>query len=37
MNTDTTNPLFVTGYLDIFTEAQLLKDRGEQLYGIHGL
>lgn len=37
MNVDTTHPLFVTGYLDIYTEAQLLKDRGEQLYGVHGL
>ena len=27
----------VTGYFDIYTEASLLKDRGEQLYGIYGL
>ena len=33
----TTNPLFVTGYFDIFTEAALLRDRGEQIYGIYGL
>lgn len=32
-----THPLFVTGYFDIFTEASILKDRGEQVYGIHGL
>lgn len=32
-----THPLFVTGYFDIFTEASILRDRGEQTYGIHGL
>lgn len=32
-----THPLFVTGYFDIFTEASILKDRGEQTYGIHGI
>lgn len=32
-----TDPIFVTGYFDIFTEACILKDRGEQSYGIHGL
>ena len=32
-----TNPLFVTGYFDIFTEASILRDRGEQTYGIYGL
>ena len=33
----TTNPLFVTGYFDIYTEAALLRDKGEQIYGILGL
>lgn len=37
INVDTTYPLFVTGYFDIYTEASLLRDRGEQLYGIYGL
>ena len=32
-----THPLFITGYFDIFTEAVLLRDRGEQSYGIRGL
>lgn len=36
-NTKNTNPMFVTGYFDIFTEASILRDRGEQTYGIHGL
>lgn len=31
------DPIFVTGYFDIFTEASILKDRGEQTYGIYGL
>ena len=31
------NTLFVTGYFDIFTEASILRDRGEQTYGIYGL
>ena len=31
------HPLIVTGYMDIFTEGALLKSRGEQQYGIHGL
>ena len=32
-----TTPIFVTGYFDIFTEGSVLKDRGEQVYGISGL
>ena len=32
-----TNPLFVTGYFDIFTEASILRDRGEQVNGLYGL
>lgn len=30
-------PIFVTGYFDIFTEAALLRGKGEQSYGIYGL
>ena len=37
VNPYSNSPLFVTGYFDIFTEAAILKDRGEQTYGIHGL
>lgn len=37
VNQYTTDPIFVTGYFDIFTEASILKDRGEQTYGIRGL
>lgn len=37
INPYSNSPLFVTGYFDIFTEAAILKDRGEQTYGIHGL
>lgn len=32
-----TVPIFVTGYFDIFTEAQILKEVGEDTYGILGL
>ena len=32
-----THPIIVTGYLDIYTEAALLRDGGEKNYGIHGL
>ena len=37
VNAYTSEPIFVTGYFDIFTEGAILKDRGEQTYGIHGL
>lgn len=37
VNPKNTNPMFVTGYFDIFTEASILRDRGEQTYGVHGL
>ena len=37
INTDKTHPLFVTGYFDIYTESSLLRNRGEQLYGVYGL
>lgn len=37
INTYTTHPLFVTGYFDIYTEASLLREGGEQSYGIYGL
>lgn len=36
-NPKASNPLFVTGYFDIYTEATILRDRGEQVYGILGL
>jgi hypothetical protein len=32
-----THPLFPTGYFDIFTEASILKERGEVSNGIYGL
>ena len=32
-----TTPLFVTGYYDIYTEASILKEVGEDTYGIFGL
>lgn len=32
-----TKPIFVTGYFDIYTEAELLKDRGEYRNGIIGI
>lgn len=37
INVDKTHPLFVTGYFDIYTESSLLRNRGEQLYGVYGL
>lgn len=37
ININQTHPLFVTGYFDIYTEASLVKNRGEKLYGIYGL
>lgn len=37
VNKLSTTPLFVTGYFDIFTEAAILKDVGEQDNGIYGL
>lgn len=37
VNLYSTTPIFVTGYFDIYTEASILKDRGEQTYGIYGL
>lgn len=37
VNTNSSDPIFVTGYFDIYTEAAILKDRGEKSYGIRGL
>ena len=37
VNVLNTDPMFVTGYFDIFTEAQILKDLGETKDGILGL
>lgn len=37
INIHNTHPLFVTGYFDIYTEASLLHEGGEQLYGVYGL
>lgn len=37
VNVLNTVPMFVTGYFDIFTEAQILKDLGETKDGILGL
>ena len=34
---NSSDPIFVTGYFDIYTEAAILKDRGEKSYGIRGL
>ena len=37
VNALSTTPLFVTGYFDIYTEAALLKEVGEDTYGISAL
>ena len=37
INQYSTTPIFVTGYFDIYTEASVLRDRGEQTYGIYGI
>lgn len=37
VDTNSSDPIFVTGYFDIYTEAAILKDRGEKIYGIRGL